>query len=160
MYSSLIFPRKTSNTITMSNEKDQSTPTAVRSGSKFKNDIIFIIILLSVVCALGAGFYLLRPEGNTVEVRVDGELMAEYPLSRDISVDIEGVGGVNRLVIHGGEASVEYADCPDGICSAHSPISRSGESIVCLPHRVIVTVKEGDTGPNDTDAPESPDIIV
>lgn len=143
----------------MNDTKTQSTPTAVRSGSKFKNDIFFIIILLSVVCALGAGFYLLRPEGNTVEVRVDGELVAEYSLSRDIRVEIEGIGGVNILVIRDGMASVEYADCPDKICAAHSPIYRSGESIACLPHRVIVTVSEKEDAGNVT-SDDVPDIIV
>ena len=143
----------------MNNEKAQNAPTVTRGGSKFKNDIIFIIILLSVVCAFGAGFFFLRPEGNTVEVRVDGTLVAEYPLSRDLTVDIEGVGGVNRLVIRDGKASVQYADCPDGICSAHSPIYRSGESIACLPHRVIVTVKKGASSAGG-EADTLPDIIV
>ena len=109
---------------------------------------------------MGAGFYLLRPEGNSVEVRVDGELVAEYSLSRDRTVEIEGVGGNNRLVIRDGEAMIEYADCPDGICAAHSPISRSGESIVCLPHRVIVTVKanEAQSDPDNTEI--VPDVVV
>ncbi len=145
----------------MKSEKVQSSPTAHGGGSKFRNDIIFIIITLTVVCALGAAFFLLRPEGDTVEVRVDGELVAEYSLGRDITVDIEGVGGINRLVISGGEAMVEYADCPDGICSAHAKISRSGESIVCLPHRVIITVKSRAT-PDGEDSTNlaAPDIIV
>ena len=82
---------------------------------------------------------------------MNGILTAEYRLDRDITVDIETEGGVNRLVIRGGEAYVEYADCPDGICSAHSPISRMGESIACLPHRVIITVSEKNT---DSDAPD------
>ncbi len=140
MSSSLIFPRKTSNTILAMNNNKTASPTAKNGGRRFKNDIIFIIIILSAVCALGAGFYFLRPEGGAVEVRVDGTLTAEYPLDRDVSVDIEGIDGVNRLVIKNGEAYVEYADCPDGICSAHAPISRTGESIACLPHRVIITV--------------------
>ena len=143
----------------MNDQKTQSTPTANHGGSKFKNDIIFILILLTAVCALGAAFWLFRSEGSSVEVRVDGTLIAEYSLSRDITVDIEGVGGVNRLVIRNGEATVEYADCPDGICAAHSPISRSGESIVCLPHRVIVTVKTSEAA-HGTEAEDVPDIIV
>ena len=82
---------------------------------------------------------------------MNGELFGEYPLGRDITLDIESADGVNRLVIKDGAAYVEYADCPDGICSAHSPICRTGESIACLPHRVIITV----TGKaSDRDAPD------
>ena len=42
------------------------------------------------------------------------------------------------------------ASCPDGICAAHKPISREGESIVCLPHRVVITVRtvEDEGGPD------------
>ena len=136
----------------MEKENKNSSPTEKHGGRRFKNDVIFIIILLSAVCALGAGFYFLRPEGGRVEVRVDGTLTAEYPLDRDITVDITGIGGVNRLVIKDGEAYVEYADCPDGICSAHSPVSRTGESIACLPHRVIITVA------GKASDPDAPDI--
>ena len=56
----------------------------------------------------------------------------------------------NVLVIREGKARVEEATCPDGICAAHKPISREGESIVCLPHRVVITVhaENGDQEPD------------
>ena len=55
-------------------------------------------------------------------------------------------------MIRDGYASVEYADCPDGICAAHKPISRSGESIVCLPHKVVITVRSAENnGSGDID---------
>jgi hypothetical protein len=38
---------------------------------------------------------------------------------------------------------VEAADCPDKLCVSHREIFREGESIVCLPHRVVVTVTKG-----------------
>ena len=47
---------------------------------------------------------------------------------------------------------MENASCPDGICVSHRPIFRDGESIVCLPNRVVITVvSDGDTA--------SPDIV-
>ena len=33
-----------------------------------------------------------------------------------------------------------HADCPDQICVKTGSISRSGQSIVCAPNRVVVTV--------------------
>ena len=36
------------------------------------------------------------------------------------------------------------ADCPDRLCVKQGSISKNGESIVCLPHKVIVTVTGGD----------------
>ena len=60
---------------------------------------------------------------------------------------------LNRFVIRDGKAYMEYASCPDGICVDHSPIFRDGESIVCLPNRVVITV----TDSNNQD--EGPDIV-
>ena len=59
----------------------------------------------------------------------------------------------NRLVICDGKAYMETATCPDGICVAHRPIFRNGESIVCLPNRVVITV----TTATKTD---TPDVVI
>lgn len=119
-----------------------------------RNDILFIAALLVIIALIGGGFFLFRPEGSTVTVTVGGEVYGTYSLSVNTVVDIEtGEGELNRLVIQDGKAHVETATCPDGICSSHRPISRKGESIVCLPNRVVITV----TDSNNQD--EGPDIV-
>ena len=111
---------------------------------KRRNDGIFIAVLLVLVSLAGAAFYFLRAPGDTVTVTVDKKLYGTYSLDTDTTVEIrtaEGETAHNRLVIRDGKAYVEEANCPDGICAAHKPISREGESIVCLPHRVVITVQ-------------------
>ena len=121
---------------------------------KRRNDIIFIAALLLIIAIIGLGFFLFRKEGSTVTVEVEGTVFGEYSLSRDTVVDIPtGDGELNRLVIRDGKAFVETATCPDGICVGHRPISRKGESIVCLPHQVVVTV-------TDKGVDDGPDIVV
>ena len=122
---------------------------------KSRNDVIFIAVLLILVSLGGAAFYFLRPVGDTVTVTVDKKLYGSYPLHTDVTVEIrsgDAEEAYNRLVIRDGEAYVEEASCPDGICAAHKPLSRAGESIVCLPHRVVITVETHEGG-------EEPDII-
>lgn len=121
---------------------------------KHRNDVIFIAVLLLMVSLIGAVFFFLRGEGDTVTVSVDGKHYGTYPLHTDLTLSIRtGEDGEeeNLLVIRDGTARVESATCPDGICAAHKPISREGESIVCLPHRVVITVQTSDG--------EEPDII-
>ena len=113
---------------------------------RFRNDLILIILLLSFAIAAGLFLYLFRGEGTEVQVTVDGETWGRYSLMEDSIVEIRTQKGVNRLVIQDGEAYVEFADCPDGICADHKPISRTKESIVCLPHGVVVTVRGGEDG--------------
>lgn len=119
-----------------------------------RNDVIFIVVLLAVVMIAGACLYFFRGEGDTVTVSVDGQVIATYPLSVDRVEDIRtGEDGLNRLVIKDGKAYVETASCPDGICAAHKPIHREGESIVCLPNKVVITVKTAHTA-------DAPDVVV
>ena len=109
-----------------------------------KNDMILIVGVLLLLTLLGLAFLFMRKAGDTVTVSVDGRTVSTYSLSDDRTVDIqtgEDSTQLNRLVIQDGKAYVESATCPDGICAAHRPISRDGEAIVCLPHRVVITVR-------------------
>ncbi len=132
--------------------KEQTT----NSKTFVRNDIILIVGIL-LVAALGLIYlFVFRAEGNTVKVTVDGKTYGVYSLSKDITEDIyTGENGEhhNRLVIKDGKAFMESATCPDGICVAHKAIFRNGESIVCLPHSVVITVITSEST-ND------PDIII
>ena len=108
-----------------------------------RNDILLGIAFLSVAALLLACLFLLKPTGDTVQVTVNGSLYGEYPLSQNMTLDIvtgETKEQHNQLVIEDGKAFVETATCRDGICVSHSPVFRDGESIVCLPHKVVITV--------------------
>ena len=138
------------------NQKEKTTPTASNGGRLFRNDVIFIAALLLFVSALGLCFYLLRGEGDRVVVTVDGTEFGTYSLAEDVRVEIRTGAQeeeLNVLVIKDGVAYVETATCPDGICAGHKPVSREGESIVCLPHKVVITVYA-------TEEEDAPDIVV
>ena len=107
-----------------------------------------------MVAALGATYlFVFREGGNSVKVTVDGKAYGVYSLNENITEDIDTDNeGLNRLIIRDGKAYMETATCPDGICVSHKPIFRNGESIVCLPNKVVVTV-------TTTDA-DSPDVVI
>ena len=122
---------------------------------KIKNDIIFIGALLLVFALAGGALLLLREEGNSVEVKIDGELYGVYSLSKDQRIEIRtGENGeeCNVLVIENRRAYIESASCPDGICASHRPISYKGASIICLPNKVVVAII--------SETEDGPDIIV
>ena len=56
--------------------------------------------------------------------------------------------GTNTLVIEDRAAWMEDALCPDHICVDMGKIRYSGQSIVCLPNRVVVSI-EGVSGEAD-----------
>ena len=54
---------------------------------------------------------------------------------------IQGVGGSNTIICGVDGVAVVAADCPDGVCVSQGKISRPGQSIVCLPHHLVVRVQ-------------------
>ncbi len=118
---------------------------------KTKNDVILIVGLLLLTAAAALALFLFRTPGDTVTVTVNGTLFGEYSLSENRKVEIKSGDGYNLLVIEDGQAYVWEASCPDGICAAHRPIQNDGESIICLPNKVVVEVH--------AQSEDQPDII-
>ena len=110
---------------------------------KVRNDLLLLglcllvsVALVALICIMGAG-----RKGKTVCVTVDGEEVMTLDLKKDTEQDIVTEKGTNHLVIQGGEVSINRADCENQICVHHISISKRGESIVCLPHGVVVTIE-------------------
>ena len=110
--------------------------------SKRRNDIILIAGLLMIGVVLFVLVNILADRGGTVEIQVDGEVAATYPLDRDNEVDLH-YNGHNLLLIKNGEADIINADCPDKLCVEQRRISKKGETIVCLPHKTVVKITDG-----------------
>ncbi len=107
-----------------------------------KKDAVFIGILACIAGLLLLWFFFgYRKAGMTIEITIDGKAYGTYQLSENQTIPIEIQGTiVNTLVIEKGKANMTSADCPDQICVNHVPVSHVGESIVCLPNRVVVNV--------------------
>lgn len=55
-------------------------------------------------------------------------------------VVIKGKIGECIMVIEDGKVYMQEADCPNQICVHHTPISHRGETIVCLPNRIVIEI--------------------
>ncbi len=109
-----------------------------------KRDMILIAALL-LLCIAVFGIWMLTGSegGGYVQITVDGKVLGQYPLDKeqDIPIQLDGET-VNLLKICDGQADMTWADCPDGLCVRQKAISKTNESIVCLPHKVVVTIEE------------------
>lgn len=119
-----------------------------------KNDIILIAALLVIAGAALLCIRLTRSAGGTVKVSLDGRVVAQLPLGVDCTRVFESDRGSNTVVIRDGGVSVTEADCPDKVCVSQGIIRCSGESIVCLPHKLVVTVVGGPSSGLDATAGE------
>jgi len=109
---------------------------------KMRYDLLLIAVVLLTAALL---WFVTAPggEGAWVIVICDGQEMGRYPLAEDLTVTF-GDGAYNILEISGGSARVIEANCGDHTCVRTGEISREGQSIVCLPHKLIVTIAGGE----------------
>ncbi|MEG0767299.1 MAG: NusG domain II-containing protein [Clostridia bacterium] len=97
-------------------------------------------LLLAVVLCAGVvmGWMHFRaPKAMEAVVTQDGVVCARFALSQDAVWETAG----NRVVLSGGTVRMESADCPDQRCVRQGAVCRTGEQIICLPHRLVVTLQ-------------------
>ena len=109
-----------------------------------------LLLTAGILLAAALLFLAARPggQGGYVVVTVAGEEVGRYSLNEDRTVAI-GEADYNILEISGGQAAVIEANCGDRTCVRTGAISREGETIVCLPHKLTVQVVGGEAGDFD-----------
>ncbi len=109
-----------------------------------KNDIILILVIIVAAVILLFAFRQYKKGADAAGyavVKVDGEEFKRYPLDEDRTDVIETDYGSNYLEITDGVVNMTDADCPDQVCVDMKPISKTGETIVCLPHKLVVEIE-------------------
>lgn len=109
---------------------------------KRKREILLIIIILAAAALLYLGTRIINAKpARQVEISVDGEVVHVLDLRKDTELTIKGYGGgTNHLVIKDGRIRADEASCPDKVCVNQGFIDRTGQSIVCLPNRMIARI--------------------
>ena len=117
-----------------------------------KRDIILIVSLLVVgIIALVIWHFIYSVDGKYVTIEQRDNLIGIYPLNVDKEIEIEHRGEVvNKIVIEDGYCHMEEAECPDHLCIKQGKVNKSGQTIVCLPDRVVVTVVDSDSSDYDS----------
>jgi hypothetical protein len=115
---------------------------------------MILIIVLLVIAAVGlfAAKALQSGEGAQVVISIDGSEYGRYPLDQDQTIAVDNARGHNLVVIEDGFVQMQEADCPDLICVHHAPICHNHETIICLPHKLVVEVEGGSEAAVDVTA--------
>jgi len=110
-----------------------------------RGDYKIIIIIFALV--LGAYSYVIYKGMSTddkmLTISQDQEVLYEFKIDDSYSntIKIEQDDHYNVIYIRDGEAWVEEANCLNQVCVKHSHISKIGEMIVCIPHKLILEIK-------------------
>ena len=110
---------------------------------KIKNDMILLTgILLTALMIWLVPMLLNKDAPAVVRILQDGQEIGIYSVLEDQTIAIPyEEEGYNLLLISGGQVSVSDADCPDGLCVRQRAIARNGESIICLPHKLVIQIE-------------------
>lgn len=104
-------------------------------------DAVFLGGLLLSGILLTVGIYLFSKTGESVRITIDGAVYGTYSLNEDREIPVERDGAViNVIRIENGSVRMEQATCPDALCIRQGAISRERQTIVCLPHKLVVEV--------------------
>ena len=115
-----------------------------------KIDIVITVAVLAIGLFIGAFVLLQGTAASQVVVTQDGVEIGCYPLNEDLEQRIATADGseYNILQIAGGRACMLDASCPDQLCVKMGYISHAGQSIICLPHKLVISI-EGDDSEYD-----------
>lgn len=106
-------------------------------------DLVLFGALVLAAVLLGLFVWVQRTPGGQVSVRVEGNLVASFSLDQDQTYLIQTAGGgENLLVIQDGAVWLEEANCPDRLCVRQGKIRYAGDSLICLPHQLVVELSE------------------
>ena len=132
-----------------------------------KADIALVVVCVLAAVLTGVFLILYRREGDVVRVSCDGEQLAVFAFPAAGIQDrqyylvwvedgqmtvsncgnapvIPDEGAFNLFSVADGVVRMEAADCRDQICVRHRAVSAVGESIICLPHKLVVEITTGE----------------
>ncbi len=128
--------------------------TSKRSQPDLKPKLLDALVVLAVVLlGVAAAWLAYGGQGGsalTATVQHRGEVVARVELSSLTEEKTVAIDGTYHLTVTLDKtgAAVTESDCPGQDCLHTGRITRAGQSIVCLPEQVVVTLAGPDSGPD------------
>ncbi len=113
-------------------------PTGSRSMNRTAvSDLILVSAVVIIALVLLVVFSINRADGSVFEITVNGKVYGTYDLNKDTEIDVYGLCVV---CVKDGEVFMKSSTCKGKDCVHSKPISKSGQTIICLPNGVVIRV--------------------
>lgn len=105
-----------------------------------------IVALIAFLVAAIIAFFPSLKKSEYVVIYVDGVEYAQFALTSDTDkrLDINTEFGHNTVVIKDSKVFVTDSSCENKLEISAGAISKAGQSLVCAPNRLVITIKGGD----------------
>ena len=109
---------------------------------------VFVSVLILFIASC---FFFFRQDQSADHFTVrTPDSVTTYSLREDRVFFVESCGITLQITVDGGSVSVTESSCPDKICVTTGKISSVGQSVVCIPARVVIRIiGEEDEGHED-----------
>lgn len=112
-----------------------------------KMDIVIIAVLLILSFTPHLIFFKTSQKSsknNYAIIQVDGKIHKKIDLSKvkkSEKVNLNLPNGKNTLLVENNSIEMKSANCNDALCVKQGNISKVGQTIICLPHKLIIEIK-------------------
>ena len=128
------------------------TESTLLLGTQWQTDLVLILIIYmnkydfipagaTIIVAL-AWFlfnFISSIDGTLCEVYKDNALIQTIDISKDAHIILND--NEMEIVVKNKSVDVVNSVCKDKLCVHQKPISKNGETIVCLPNRIVLEIK-------------------
>ena len=98
----------------------------------------FIIIAIVVIAVILSAFaFVSFDDASRVIIKQNNKIVYDQSIDQNAAFNT----GTNLVVIEDGAVYVKEATCKNGDCVKLGKITKKGESIICLPNKVIVEIE-------------------
>ncbi len=111
----------------------------MKIGDKF----VIVLIIVSLLFGIFIQYVLRRNQEKLLVILSDGELFMKVPISDSTNLGpilVKSKEGFLYVIVNKGKVKVIESTCKDKLCIKQGEISKVGESIVCLPNRISISI--------------------
>lgn len=103
-----------------------------------KRDFLLILFILIIAGTVGGITSLYNTGmGDKLRISVDNQEYGIYNLDED---QVIFIGDTNECQIQDGRVTMLHGECPDQVCVNSSAIFKNGQTIICMPNRVVLEI--------------------
>ena len=116
-----------------------------------KDFILIFVVSLIIAGAFGVNYFVNTKNVDSIEIYMDNKLYKTYDINDKEEIKIKSKEGYNIVKIHDKGVEIIEASCPDKVCMHQGFITKSSESIVCLPNKVHIKITTEDNHESEED---------
>lgn len=112
--------------------------------------VIIILVIMLALFTIFQRYVFSKTNSEDVVVKSDGVTVQQRSLETTGTFTIKSKEGQLTFIIQDKKVKVTESTCKDKLCVKQGWISKTGESIVCLPNRITITITGGNESVDST----------